>query len=730
MKYLSDRHLAKLKSSAITGGSIESSEAETINLKTMVGKGFKVLTPDSSESLLQEKYIESALYFPFFNMAGNKIFDEKTGKEIGIIRPDYTERALAKFKKLPKYLCLPKSVQSRFYPYFPKDFNWLKYIENHQKLENGEANGYIAVTEGVLKALSGTANGHPTVGLFSVFCFCENGLNTPLIPELRDLLKCENIDFSVIFDRDKQQKIGVKQAETALLEKAFLETGKKLSVIDLPQEEGCKGLDDFIYTKGSEALKELKRRYIETPIIKNSKLKLIPDIPKNALPDIYIECIKDTEKNIENCIEAVPMVLFTQGAGFIGNKAKLNSKFPNLYGETLAKTTGAKTTAANRFSYPLRFINKAMEKEYRAKLEAGEENVKSEELMIAGFTQAGIELTLNQRKNPVLVMLENSEFENFYSLVNAEYNSSLSSFITKAYDSLPLIPMHSKDNLQSSFKLNTIYDPAISIAGVHTFVSMLSSKPKGYKDTGFDNRFMKFIGKTRKGIRIPEIQPIPQKLEQKLLDVYTLVHNHFRNLDEALKLRYSDEAKQIYHRFYNQYKDFEDENPESNLLPYMRRSVCDFLPKLCLQFEIIERAELIVNNFEAGEWRVRFKQALAEDKLLISKEVMLKTIEWSKYFIESAKFIINNYYDSDSEFDSRVEKILRILKKFPKGILASSLKRDMNMHRKPRQGKEFDEILDYLQDMDQMHIQINPNNKRSKLVTLKKNEITNHHKDE
>ena len=77
MKYLSDRHLAKLKSSAITGGSIESSEAETINLKTMVGKGFKVLTPDSSESLLQEKYIESALYFPFFNMAGNKIFDEK-----------------------------------------------------------------------------------------------------------------------------------------------------------------------------------------------------------------------------------------------------------------------------------------------------------------------------------------------------------------------------------------------------------------------------------------------------------------------------------------------------------------------------------------------------------------------------------------------------------------------------------------------------------------------------
>ena len=203
------------------------------------------------------------------------------------------------------------------------------------------------------------------------------------------------------------------------------------------------------------------------------------------------------------------MVLFTQGAGFIGNKAKLNGKFPNLYAETLALTTGGKTTAANRYSYPLRFINKALEKEYRAKLEAGEENVKSEELTIAGFTQQGIELTLAQRKHPVLIMLENSEFENFYALLNADYNASLSSFVTKAYDNLPLIPMHSKGNLlNSSLKLSTIYDPAISIAGVHTFTSMLSSKPKGYKDTGFDNRFMKYVGKNNKGIRIPEIKSI------------------------------------------------------------------------------------------------------------------------------------------------------------------------------------------------------------------------------
>ena len=723
-------HLAKLQSSAITEDYIKSSEAQTINLETILDKGFKVLTPEGSESLLQDQYVESALYLPFFDMEGNKTHDIKTGKEIGVIRPDYTERALAKFKKLPKYLCLPKSIQSRFYLHFPKGFNWVQYLKNHQDIEENEPKGRIAVTEGLLKSISATAHNYPTVGLFSVYCFCENGLNTPLIPELRDLLKSENINFSIIFDSDKYQKTGVKQAEIALVEKAFLETGRKLKVIDLPQEEGSKGLDDFIYSKGSEALKELQPKYLETPIIKDSKLRLIPDVPKQALPDIYLECIKDTEANIENCIEAVPMVLLIQGAGFIGNKAKISGKFPSIYAETLALTTGGKTTAANRYSYPLRFINKDMEKEYRAKLEVGEENPRSGEVMVHGFTQAGIELTLSQRKHPVLVMLENSEFENFYSLLNAEYNSSLSSFITKAYDNLPLIPMHSKDNLKGSFKLNTIYDPAISIAGVHTFVSMLSSKPKGYKDTGYDNRFMKFIGKNRKGIRIPEIKPIPQELEQKLLDIYTLVHNYFRNLDKALEFKYSDEAKKICHRFYDKYKDYEDENPESNLLPYMRRSVCDFLPKLCLQFEIIERAELVVTNFYAGEWQERFKQSLAEDKPLISKEVMLKGIEWSKYFIETAKYVINNYYDSDAEFDSKTDKVLKLLAKFPKGIQATSLRRETGMHRKGTTAKEFYELLDYLEDMDQLNVKQDPNNKRSKLVTLKKHLFTDTHKNE
>jgi len=729
MKYISEEHQNKFKSSAIPDEYIKLSEAESVNLETILNKGFQALTPGRKESLLEERYIGSALYLPFFDIQGNNIYDDETGKEIGIIRLDYTEEAIKKFTKLPKYLNLPKSVQSRFYLHFPKGFNWSEYLENYKELEEGEAKGHIAITEGILKSISGTANGYPTIGLASVYCFSENGLNTPLIPELKELLKQSNINFSVIFDGDKHRKLSVANAEQALIEKAYLETGVRLSVVDLPQEEDCKGLDDFIYIKGKEALKTLKPRNIDTPILRDSKFKEIPKIPKESLPDIYLDCIEDAERNIESCIEAVPMVLFTLGAGFIGNKAKINGKLPHLYTETLAITTGGKTTAAKRYSFPLISINKAMEKEYHSKLNAGEANPKSEELMISGFTQQGLEYTLSQRKNPVLIMLETSEFENFYALLNADYNSSLSSFITKAYDGTPIIPIHSKDNLKNSLKLSTIYDPALSIAGVHTFASMQSSKPKGHRETGFDNRFMKFIGKSRKEIRIPDIKAIPSKLEERLLAVYRLVHNYFRSLDTALEFKYSPLAKEMYNRFYNQYKDFEDQHEDDPILPYMRRAVCDFLPKLSLQFEIIERAELIVNNFPKDEHLERFKDSLAADKLFISEAVILKAVYWSIYFIQTAKYIIRYYYDSDSDFDTRIDMIKEKLKNFPLGIQATSLRREVGMHRKGSTAKEFYEILDYLEDMNIISVQRDENNRRSKKISLKKHIITENHSE-
>ena len=75
MNYLNDKHLDKFRSSAIPEDYIKSSEAESIDLKTILDKGFKAPTPDAKESLLQEKYVKSALYLPFFDIQGNKIYD-------------------------------------------------------------------------------------------------------------------------------------------------------------------------------------------------------------------------------------------------------------------------------------------------------------------------------------------------------------------------------------------------------------------------------------------------------------------------------------------------------------------------------------------------------------------------------------------------------------------------------------------------------------------------------
>ena len=52
------------------------------------------------------------------------------------------------------------------------------------------------------------------------------------------------------------------------------------------------------------------------------------------------------------------------------------------------------------------------------------------------------------------------------------------------------------------------------------------------------------------------------------------------------------------------------------------------------------------------------------------------------------------------------------------------------MHRKGTTAKEFYELLDYLEDMDQLNVKQDPNNKRSKLVTLKKHMLTDFHQGE
>jgi hypothetical protein len=111
------------------------------------------------------------------------------------------------------------------------------------------------------------------------------------------------------------------------------------------------------------------------------------------------------------------------------------------------------------------------------------------------------------------------------------------------------------------------------------------------------------------------------------------------------------------------------------------------------------------------------------------KAIHRKLFDDSKGRVRNVRYIISYYYDSDSDFDTKTEKITNKLKDFPLGVQATSLRREAGMHRKGSTAKEFYEILDYLEDMNIISIQHDQNNKKSKKVFLRKHLITEAHSE-
>ncbi len=171
--FLSTGDTAELKASGLSESWILESGAETISLESALERGFRA-------EVLNEELVEECLYLPFFDKFGNKIIDEKTQKQIGVIKPRYKDQK----EKRPKYLCLPKSAQSRMYIHHPKGFDWKKFYANKSEQK-------IYLTEGWKKAESACSMGIPTICIWSVFCFNEAGMNTALIPELKEILICQ-----------------------------------------------------------------------------------------------------------------------------------------------------------------------------------------------------------------------------------------------------------------------------------------------------------------------------------------------------------------------------------------------------------------------------------------------------------------------------------------------------------------------------------------------------------
>lgn len=255
--------------------------------------------------------------------------------------------------------------------YFPKtpDNNSLAY------------NNQVFITEGIKKSLAGCSHGIPTIGLWSTWCFCENGTNTPLVCELKDAItKCN--DVYIVYDSDKFTKSSVADAEQALAEKIFLETSREPKILDLPSRVGeisTKGLDDYLLVQPIEEFYKLIKSASHSASIftASRKRQSIPVAPITKMPSLLSAVVEDIKSKYEGCHEIAVMSLFASVAVCTRNKVKLDGKAPNLYMIGIADTVSGKSTVARKALSALNKIDTKLLREYM-NAESIEEDIKEE----------------------------------------------------------------------------------------------------------------------------------------------------------------------------------------------------------------------------------------------------------------------------------------------------------------------------------------------------------------
>lgn len=712
---LSQEDYDELIGSGLSHEWIKNSNAKSISVEAAVEMGFALsariddsYTLGTTINVLESTYVSSCLFLPFYDRHGNEIFDNVTNKQIGVIKPRYIPdeiKHLWGFKPV-KYLCLPRSGQSQQYIHHPKGFDWNKFYSD-PKIEN------LNITEGWKKAEAACSLGIPCISVYSVYCFNESVMNTPLIPELKKAILEPKVRPVIVFDSDKSINAGVDQAERMFIDKIANETKKQAYLLNLPQYVGdiaSKGLDDFLKIVGKEGFDKLKEQPLYTPFVIASKISDVPSLPKDSLPEIYRAFVNYVDENFEGCIEIAPLALFCQGAVALGRTFELNGKKANFYGMGIAETTSGKSSVAREITKSIQAINKELHDEYTRKLEnkkkpSDEEDSKpySNHFIVSGFTEEGLNYFLsNVAKNPIGLFFETEEFDNFLSKLSKDHTNSLSSYVTKIYDAKYLSPSYSYERQSKGPSIKTIYEPAITIGGVGTEVGIVSAMPKNSQGTGFDNRFQKFIGKHRFGKCVVQPKPLPQELETKMQNILRLPIN--ANIDSEGKIcfRLSEEAEALYKERYKQFKDWEDHNQSNPLVPYFRRSLTDAAFKLALQFQIIIKAEEIIDQNSIDPQDAFNKWIKDSSNLFISKETLTATLEWSTYFFNTAKYFHEKYLSTDSNFDLKVEAAINILKKHPQGMLSNKLRRALGLHRNRSQKSDYTDLLEMLMESNEI----------------------------
>ncbi|MFP4134285.1 MAG: phage/plasmid primase, P4 family [Halothece sp.] len=164
-------------------------------------------------------------------------------------------------KKAPKYRTPYKDNIDAMLPINPHDPNFWKNEETlKQACWKEDGVPCLLITEGLFKAIQGTANGLPTIALTGV----ENGLTGSkddpeskrfLVDHLRKFAESE-FGFIFAFDADCATNKNVIRAEKTLAAKLEKFNVPVYSITGTWSEDEGKGMDDYIQNHGIEAFRE------------------------------------------------------------------------------------------------------------------------------------------------------------------------------------------------------------------------------------------------------------------------------------------------------------------------------------------------------------------------------------------------------------------------------------------------------------------------------------------
>jgi hypothetical protein len=701
MNSLNKEDLKELLDTGLPEPWIQASGIKSISLNELISLGFYAKKPDSDEGILEPKYIESALYFPFYNSDGSMVFDEKTNAKIAVIKPRYTPYAKENFEKLPKYLCLPKNKQSRMRIHFPKSFDWKNFFED-------TTTKILYITEGLKKAEAACCRGIPCIALWSVWCGTEGKLeSSDLIKELKDVLIKTDKEICVVFDSDKSFKPNVLMAEKAFINKVFLETGKISYVKDLPQKfknHTTKGLDDYLLYATKKNFYLLPERQEQTNFIKSfDHLNTTPKAPIDKLPDIFKRITNDLNQKLEGCIEMAPMALIASIAGVCKNVFKINGTTLNVYFIGLSPTTSGKTTIVSEVLKPLKQYNSELENKYQEDIlnQQGQEKPHNidDSFILPNFTREGfISYMSFSKRTHTGIMIESEEFEILLQQMKKDYNCGLASFIIKLYDSAEIRDDLTRKNFEKLTSKKKI-DPVIqklknisfSMLGVSNAISYLENQPENYLETGFFARLNHFIGVSNK-----KIIPIPGKLHtahyERLLEIYRIIGKTSIDLCKRKKeidFHLDEEANELWERIYFQNQTKLNEDPNSPENPSIKRDLMT-AHKLAAIFELVIRAENCLNSQLLNE------EIYSSDR--ISLMSMDMALAWSQYFIETDKYIFRNHINKRKNSKNLTTDLIKFLRNYPSGISRTEAKKKIGLHRTHKQNELFDSLIQELRE--------------------------------